>query len=202
MDSSLTTALIAVAGVGVLAVLLRRLSGRGSETIVAPPSPDAVLDEIQAEVEPDGFESEDPVAVTSDGQQFVPMGQQVQLLPPEDPEAAGDAPEGVHPHGGERLNAGDFTGARVRRGSGGFGPWRLEALGPEGEYLPFPFETEDAARSALAMLESRGIVRAPRDEDGTPLPPSPEEFEEARRRHEETENQLATWADEPLEDES
>jgi hypothetical protein len=204
MPGGLTSAFVAVGGVLVLAVLLRRFSGGGVEVTPAPfpAEPPGREDEDEDPAGDEDGNDGEAIAVTSDGRHFVPMGRHVQLM------AAEEGVGGVLAHGeetaggapAERFAPGDFTGARVGRGAGGFGPWRLEVLGPEGEYIPFPFETEEAARAALAMLERRGVVRAPRDEDGVARPPSPEQFEEARRRYDETEHELATWADEPLED--
>jgi len=88
------------------------------------------------------------------------------------------------------LNAGDFTAARIRRDAGA-SLWRLETLGRDGDFGFFPFETDPGARIALAMLQKLGIVRVELDEDLQPIPPSPEDFEEARRRYDETERALA-----------
>ena len=77
---------------------------------------------------------------------------------------------------GEHFDLGDLTGARVVRGAPSVDPWRLEALGREGEYRSWAFETEDAARAALSLLDSR-VVRAPLDpEDGTPRQPGEAEY--------------------------
>jgi len=204
MNRSLWGALLAVLAVGLLATLLRRFSGGVSSVTPTPQPPDAVLDEIEDRMDDPESGGAESIAVTSDGLKFVPIGDQVQLLHPADP-AAGPAVAGDGDAGpgrpGEKLSAGDFTGVRVVRGTAGFGPWRLEALGPDGEYLPFPFETEEAARAALAMLERRGIARAARGEDGNPIPPSAGDFEEARRRYEETENELAMSGDDPIDEE-
>jgi len=95
---------------------------------------------------------------------------------------------------GMSWHAGDFTGARVVQG-GGDTPWRLEALGRDGEYTLFSFETRDAAQGALGLFESRGIIRLGTDEDGREMTPSAEHFAEARRIFEETENELAMAPD-------
>ncbi len=96
---------------------------------------------------------------------------------------------------GEHLDAGDLIAARVVRGAPDFDPWRLEALGRDREYRAWPFETEEAARAALALLGR--IVRAPRDEDDDPIPIGDADFAEAKRLDEETERAL----DAPDEDE-
>lgn len=164
---------------------------------------------------PDDSDSGEPVVetrapVTSDGVVLIRGAHEVRLLhlaPGEEvPEwlgsgiAAGSVPYPVlHRHaghaaqGGTSLRAGDLTGARLRRESGG--PWRLETLGRDGDFGLFAFETEAGARDALALLEA-AIVRRPAGEDGEPVPPSAEDFEEARRRYEETERHLALSGDE------
>ena len=98
------------------------------------------------------------------------------------------------PASGTVLSAGDFTAARVRRDATGH--WSVETLGRDGDFGFMPFGTEDRARDALAMFESVGIIRHVLDEHGDPVPPSPEDFEEARRRYAETERELALAADE------
>uniref|UniRef100_A0A832I2E9 Uncharacterized protein n=1 Tax=Eiseniibacteriota bacterium TaxID=2212470 RepID=A0A832I2E9_UNCEI len=99
---------------------------------------------------------------------------------------------------GDTFQPGDFTAARVVRGAAGAEPWRLEALGPDGEYVSFGFETQSSAEAALGLLEEHGVVRRPPGEDGEPVPASPGDFEEARRRAEETE--LALGAEPPLDE--
>jgi hypothetical protein len=79
---------------------------------------------------------------------------------------------------GEHLDVGDLRGVRVVRGAVGVDPWRLEALGRDGEYRAWPFETEDAARAAGELLRTR-IVRAPVDEDGTPRVPDEYDYLQA-----------------------
>ena len=87
-------------------------------------------------------------------------------------------------------HAGDFTGARVVRGDADEGPWRLDCLGRDGEYSALVFETREAADTALALFESRGVIRLGHDEEDRPMPPSAEQFAEARRVFLETEAQL------------
>jgi hypothetical protein len=93
------------------------------------------------------------------------------------------------------LDVGDFTAGRVTRGAPDVDPWRLELLGRDGEYQPYAFETEDAARGALEVIERRGVIRRPADDEGKPVPVPPGEFEEARRRFEDTLEELATMPD-------
>lgn len=165
----------------------------GEDAVSEGASPeDEVLD-----AEPDGPWGEDEVvAVTSDGYGFLPDRHAVRLLPPDEEGEAWKAGESARHRRGEAAiaaswNAGDFTGARVVRG-GGEDPWRLEALGRDGEYVVFPFENREGAEAALQLFESRGIVRVGQDDDGNPAPPSPEQFAEARRVFEETERELAS----------
>jgi hypothetical protein len=93
------------------------------------------------------------------------------------------------------LSCGDLGAARVVRGAPGVDPWRLEALGRDREYLAWSFETAESARTALDLLE-RIVVRAPTDADGEPLAAGAAEFAEARKIHEETEQELAMMPDE------
>jgi len=166
------------------------------------------------------------VAITSDGWAFVPDGGEVQLIPPATHEedvpirsadATGDygpqtdpdiqimggrggpvSPRTHRPVGswkvGEHIDHGDLVGVRVKRGAPDLDPWRLEALGRDGDYRAWFFETEEAARAAMVLLER--VVRPPRDEDGEPHPPGPDDFEAARRRDEETEQALDAFDDE------
>ena len=63
-------------------------------------------------------------------------------------------------------------------------------MGREGEYTAFVFETREGADAALAAFTSRGVIRIGTDEDGNPMPPSAEQFAEARRVFLETEQAL------------
>ncbi|HYM81624.1 MAG TPA: hypothetical protein VEY91_09460 [Candidatus Limnocylindria bacterium] len=96
---------------------------------------------------------------------------------------------------GEHLRAGDLVAARVRRGAPGVDPWRLEALGRDHEYRHWPFETEEAAQAALAVIEPR-IVRPPHDPDGEPQAIGEADFAHAREDYEATEAELAMAPDE------
>src|SRR6185503_10933861 len=88
------------------------------------------------------------------------------------------------------LGHGDYTGARVVPGEVGVDPWRLEALGPDGEYVSYVFDSPEDARAALRLLETCGVVRRPQEPDGTPIPVSFGDFEEARLRWERKLDQL------------
>jgi hypothetical protein len=202
------TVIVVLGVAAVLAVgLMMRGKQRDDEDSPASKPEDSVSEGASPEPEDYGAESGDDwgedewdedevVAVTSDGYAFLPDRHAVRLLPPDEEGEAWKAGQRTasHARGQKALDmswhAGDFTGARVKRG-GGEEPWRLEALGRDGEYAVFGFETEEAARAALQLFESRGVVRLGEDEDGNPVPPSPEQFDEARRIYEETEQALA-----------
>ena len=101
--------------------------------------------------------------------------------------------EGRGHFGGSTLHNGDFTAARIRR-EAGVG-WNLETLGRDGDFGFMPFDTEKGAREALELIEGGGIVQRPLNEYDQPVPASAEDFEEARRRYEETERDLAIAPD-------
>ena len=202
MDQGLLAILLVVV-VAAVALWLRRGSQAVDTARVEPPARDeppapyrdAVTDES-------GDEATEAGAFTSDGWAFVPDGNEVHLVPPASEEdevervmaaAMGqssetplDGPGGVLGRDsrhrgsapgkpGEHLDVGDLIGARVVRGAPDTDPWRLEALGREGEYRAWAFETEDAARTAHGLLERR-IVRPPLDDDGEPSPPLDEDY--------------------------
>lgn len=165
----------------------------GEDPVSEGASPEAE----ELEVEPaDEWDEDEVVAVTSDGYAFVPDRHAVRLVPPDEEGEGWKAGEhATHRRGAAGIaaswHAGDFTGARVVRG-GGEEPWRVEALGRDGEYVVFGFETRDGAEAALGLFDSREVVRVGLDENGDPAPPSPEQFAEARRIFEETERALAS----------
>ena len=220
--SSTTLAIVAIVAVAALALLLRRGSGSDAATAPRPdtgaPEP-ARDDEGDEELDDDGDDasepplSEVPLPITSAGVAVVPSGLNVRLValhPPEEDAgwlesaiAAGTvSSERVQDQlalvrrqgmGVETLHPGDFTGARVGRDAEG--GWRLETLGRDGEFGYMLFGTEAAARTALEMFEHAEVVRRPLDDDGRPVPASTEDFDEARRRFEETERELAIATD-------
>ena len=184
------------------------------ESAVAPREPEPDLDDEDwgdPEGEPAPHEL---LAVTSGGQVFIPHSHSVRVISLGEAQAAiaagvaswedlrhevmlarAQAGGGLP---GDELSAGDFTAARIKRGAPDADPWRLELLGRDGEFILYVFETDEAARVALAMLERTGAVRTFAGEDGEAVPPSPEDFEEARRRYEETLQELANMPeDEP-----
>jgi len=193
MSQGIWTAIIAVVVVALLGLLLRRATvSSARETSGLPP--DAGSDDDGAAVE-DLIESLEgiPVAVTSDGWSFMPLPDRdrVRLIPPLTPHEM----EQVVPRtAADQLARGELIAARVKRGAPDHDPWRLEALGRDGEYRAWRFETEDAARAALALV-SRSIVVAPRDQDGSEIVPGDADFVEARRREEEIETELASMPD-------
>jgi hypothetical protein len=188
MSSSVLLALLLIAAVAALALWLRRQS---SETLPAPPQPD---DDLAPELDSDDdveWDFGESVAVTVDGLAFVGESHSVTLVPTPDPLAP--APKSMLP--AEILRPGDFTAARVARGAAGVDPWRLELLGPDGEFLSYGFTGEDAARCAHDLVVGRGIVRSVADQEGRPIPVPTEQFEEARRRRDETLRLLALSQD-------
>jgi len=178
-------ALALVAAVAAFGLWLRRQS-ESAPSLPAPPPAGDPPPEFAGDDEAE-WEVGDAAAVTMDGLAFIGDEHGVSLVPTPDPLAP--APGPILPL--EFLRHGDFTAARVARGAPGVDPWRLELLGPEGEYVSFGFAIEEAARVALDLLETRNVMEYVKDEDGSPLVPSSEQFEEAKRRRDETERLLA-----------
>lgn len=217
--TSLTGGLIAV-GVVVLIGVLMRLANRPdhftppgaaedrlSEGAVPPgesdegdsdltPEDEAMLDELSA-----GFHDDEVAAVTSDNFALVPDRHAVRLIPPSDSGESWKPGRSASDARGERAlamswHAGDLTGGRVVRGAADEGPWRFEALGRDGEYMAFIFETEEGAHAAQAVFESRGIISLRENDEGERMPPQADQFEEARRIFLETEAALELGDDE------
>jgi hypothetical protein len=190
MKTSTLLALALVAIVAGLALWLRR-QGESAAALPAPPSVDDPSPELDDEDDDDEGEVEwevgDAAAVTVDGLAFIGEAHGVSLVPTPDPEAV--TARAIVPV--EFLRPGDFSAARVVRGAPSMDPWRLELLGPEGEYVSFGFAAEEAARVALDLLETRAVMRYVMGDDGRPLLPSAEQFAEARLRRDETERLLA-----------
>jgi hypothetical protein len=197
---TLTTGLIVVLGVGALAWLLRgRSEGGGIERDLLSGRVDGAGGIEPAEAEPpDPDEAEDAsdevAVITSDGWTFLPFEKGVELLAPANPEQLAEE-QATRAVARSRvtgmLSVGDLLAARVVRGAPGVDPWRLEGLGRDHEYLSWSFETEEAARTALELLE-RIVVRAPEGPEGEPGTPGAAEFEQARRIQDETVRELAT----------
>ena len=188
MSRDMLMAVIAVAAVGLLGLLMRRSGSSATGGPAMPPPPEPDLDEEASE-----DEAAESGAITSDGWSFIPLEDRdrVRLIPPLTPREVDPTLPRPAP---EQLARGDLLAARVKRGAPDHDPWRLEALGRDREYRAWRFETEEAARGALALV-SRSIVAAPRDEDGTEIAIADADFAEARRREEEIETQLATMSD-------
>jgi hypothetical protein len=196
--SPVETTLALVLLIGVVALMMRWF---GRDDRVKPAASGEVdpVDALLAEVSgADPDHAGEVVAVSSDGWAFVPDQHSVVLMPHGhplhgDPTARHGNVEDEHalhgPRAPGRLGAGDFAGARVRRGAPDHDPWRLEGVGRDGDYRAWFFETEEAARAALDLVERR-VVRVPIDEDGDPDPLTDDDFEEARRLDEETERAL------------
>lgn len=195
----------------VLAVALAAwwLRSQSSEVVVMPPRTLPEPEDPEVEEENDAGDDQEELAITSEGDVLIPDGRSVRVMPLGDPEEIVAHHEDIESglmalsreewltllarrgKPGQALQAGDLTAARIGRGAAGVVPWRLETLGRDGEYILFPFETEDGARAALALLDRYQVVRRPLDDDGRPIPASPEDFEEARRRYDETVRALA-----------
>lgn len=210
MDSQMLTGLAAIAAVVVVAMLARgsgkSQGGPGEKGVIA--TEDAVSegampadddlpagDEYEDEEDDEDFDDEhaEVIAITSDNFAIVPDKHAVRIVPPDE---SGEAWKPGAGHGrGQRaldnsLHAGEYSGARIVRGDADEAPWRLEALGRDGEYTAYLFETREAADAALALFVSRRVVSVGEDEDGVPIPASSEQFEEARRVFLETEAAL------------
>lgn len=211
MLPGLQSGLIAVGAVVVVALLLRSVGASRSDVTsvpVAPPPPEPPADPAPenadeiVDADDDGVDDRLVVAVASDGSAFVPDRHVVRILPPEEEGEEWKVGAGIK---SSRLraawalsmtwHAGELRGVQVVR-SGADAPWRLEALGRDGEYISFEFETAEAAEAAKGLFEHQGIVELGEDEDGHPMPPSREQFAEARRISQETEAALGLPDDE------
>ena len=184
-------------------------------TAVALEEPD---DEEEDDEEGDAALADARLPVTSEGIALLPDGEDVRMIPMLESEQVPDwvrqaiddsaIPYSIanHYYGyrpgasaskpGYALSSGDFTAARVRRGEGG--NWLVETLGRDGDFGFFPFETEGGARAAYELLDHQRIIQRALDEYGEPIPPTPEDFEEARRRYDETERDLSLGTDDEL----
>lgn len=216
MDSAMVGGLVAVGAVILVALLARGMAKKpsaGEAPTPATPSPGTGWSDsgnvatATLEADEDDDEEEEGeghvIAVTSLGEALIPHHHAVRLVPPEEQGEAWKVGAGIKSSNlrGEQAlamswHAGDFTGVRVVRGEMEEGAWRLEALGREGEYTTFGFETRDGADAAKQLFERQRIVQLGHDEDGNPMPPSAEQFAEARRIYLETEAALELPDDE------
>ncbi len=204
--NSLLPVVLAIAAVVVIGLLMRRASGRlptppsdrGLEEGVAPSREDELGEQLDDFVEDDA----EAVAVTSDGYSFLPDLHAVRIVPPAEGDedqpwmrGSDEAGRGRHRRGDAAismsLHAGDLTDARVVRGGADEAPFRLEAMGRDGEYQCWSFESREGADAACSVLEARGVVRRGTDDDDQPVRHSREAWEEARRIWEETQAELA-----------
>ena len=207
MDNSAIGGVAAVLAVIVIALFARSFQkGREPDPMMPRPAqaepshaetyePEDEGDEPPSE-EFDGKDDADGghvVAVTSSGNALVPDGHVVRMLPPEESGEEWKVGAGIKSATmrAEKAfsmtwSAGDLRGTRVARGAADEGEWVLETLGRDGEYIPFDFETLEAAEAAKQLFERQGVVTIGEDEDGNPAPPSREQFEEARRIYRET----------------
>jgi hypothetical protein len=196
MNSGLLGGLFAVLFVIVIAMLMR--SSRSSDEPAIPRSPepprfDDTADEPELlDEDSDGVDDRLVVAVTSDGHALIPDRHVVRLLPPEDSGEEWKVGAGIKSSTiraerafGMTWSSGDLRGARIVRGGAEEGAWVLETLGRDGEFIPFDFETREAAEAAQQLFESHRVVQLGEDEDGNRVPPSSEQFEEARRLYDE-----------------
>ena len=209
MDSAVIGGLVAVGAVILVALIARGMQKKDPDTPAMPSAspeawesdrnvpPGTAAFESDEDDEDGEGESEHIIAVTADGEAFVPHRHAVRLIPPEEQGEAWKVGAGIKSSNlrGEQAlamswHAGDFTGARVVHGAADEPPWRLEALGRDGEYIQFGFETRDGAEAAKKLFEQLGVVQLGEDEDGRLMPPSAEQFEEARRIYKETEAAL------------
>jgi hypothetical protein len=213
-------AVLAVAAVSLLLRRFQS-GGGPATTMPSPPGDDRVALEESGDLddEPDEDDSEQSselLAIESDGHVWLPDRHGIHRFPLAAPDSPDSPVEPALLGGsgtvnreefeawrakqsasrqrglpGEGLHAGDFTAARVVRGAPDIDPWRLEALSRDGAYVPFAFETEEAARVALAMLERFAVVRRPPGDDDDVIPAARGDFEEARLRWERTIEELA-----------
>ena len=223
MDSAMVGGLVAVGAVILIALLARGMMGKGSsagETPSSPPPPEAASPGARAgwgdsgnvataTLDADEDDDDDDegdghvIAVTSLGEALIPHHHAVRLVPPEEQGEGWKVGAGIKSSNlrGEQAlamswHAADFTGLRIVRGEMEEGAWRLEALGRDGEYSTFGFETREGAEAAKQLFERLRIVQLGHDEDGNPMPPSAEQFAEARRIYLETEAALELPDDE------
>jgi len=206
---------VAVGAVVVVALLMRAVRRPDEDAITrAPQSPHepwreagnmSVADDEEADGDGDDDREDGGhvIAVTSDGYAFVPDRHAVRLVPPEEHGEEWKVGAGIRSasqRGQQALamswQSSEFTGIRIVHGEADEGPWRMEALGRDGEYTAFVFETREGADAAQKLFEQHGIVHLGEDEDGQPMPPSAEQFAEARRIYLETEAALELPDDE------
>lgn len=229
MNFGLVSGLIAIAIVAALALLLRALAGRSGPVTGAADEPVSALpeahDPMAETATDDDADFGEAVAITSDGWAFLPDGEEVQLVPPGEPEdimpVRSTSPTGYGPTTDPDIQVLAGRGAPVNPRTGR----RLEGWKP-GEHLDVgdfvaarvqrgapgidPWRLEVLRRDhdyhsfsfetreaaeAALALVSTRIVRPPRGEDGEPMRFEDGHFEAARREYEEIEAELASMPD-------
>jgi hypothetical protein len=215
VDSGTIGGLVAVGVVIVVALMMRGSRASTPSGVTRAPEPArepwrdsggnvAVAEDEDRDYDDDDDEDDDEagasgpggphvIAVTSDGSAFVPDRHAVRLVPPEEAGEewkVGAGMKATNLRGQAALSmswhAGELTGARVVRGGADEGPWLMEALGRDGEYTAFVFETREGADAARDLFVRLRVVQLGEDEDGREMPPSAEQFAEARRIYHET----------------
>jgi hypothetical protein len=191
---------VVIVVVGFLAVMLRRGRGERDEQVTMPadtehdgtPTDEGDATSVSGPDDEDDDEDEidaEKVALSSDGHAFAPHQHGVVIAPQRHfrtSRQAGDDGSRMIPAAADEdiqppihLARGDLIAARVVKGSPDLAPWRLETLGRDRDLVVWPFETEDGAHAAEALLHRR-IVRPPLDRDGDPIPVTDEDFEQAQ----------------------
>ena len=170
------TAVLAVGAVVVVA-LLARAGSRNEETPrpaegASPANDEPVQspDPSDADSDPDDdWESVEVVAVTSEGYALVPDAHAVRLVPPHEEGEAWKAGESGRNRRGEMALAMSWHQSATSPARASCMapptrvPWRFEALGRDGEYTAFVFETREGADAALKLFRvARGRARGPR----------------------------------------
>jgi hypothetical protein len=191
---------VGIVVVGAAAMMLRRGGEPRDETVRMPAGdePDeAPVDLARAdEAGEEEEEGAEHLALTSDGHAFAPQGRGVVIAPQRhfrSSRPAGDDGSRMTPAPDESdmqppllLSPGDLIAARVVRGSPDLDPWRLETLGRDRDLVVWPFETQDAAEAAHALLDRRGVVKPLVDRDGDAVGITDADFEEAQAELERT----------------
>jgi hypothetical protein len=213
-------AIVAIAVVALLGLLLRR---GGKDDIEIPrTSPEQPITELDEDEEG----PQEAVAITSDGWAFVPDGEEVQLIPPGEPEdvfpVRSTVTTGTEPSTDPDIQVMIGRGAPVNPKTGRRLPgWRPGDHLDAGDFIaarvvrgapgvdPWRLEVlrrdrdyqafpfeTEEAARAAFDLVKDRIVRPPRDEHGDPIELGAADFATARAEHEATEAELASMAEE------
>lgn len=185
MNATFLTLIGVVLAAAALGWALRAMASRSEEVVGLPADAGASAEEVN-DVEEIAEDGRDPIPLSSDGWAFMPAARSVHLLL-----------SGVKR---DTIVRGDLIDARVKRGAPDHDPWRLEALGRDGEYRAWRFETEDAARLALHIV--RRVVQPRLDGEGDVLPVADADYAAALSREAEIEAELARSVGMPDDEES